>query len=95
MDKEVRKKQIQREIQSLNKRIQVLVREWGRLDLGLPTVDYTYDPDHIPEFLRRQDERVPRTAKAGVIRLDVLRSRLRGDRETQERNRRKDSGATG
>jgi hypothetical protein len=95
MDKEARKKEIQREINSLNKRIQVLVREWGRIDLGLPPIDHHHDPDFIPEFLRRKDERVPRTAKAGVIRLDVLRSRLRGDRETQERNRRKDSGATG
>jgi hypothetical protein len=95
MDREARKKEIQREINSLNKRIQVLVREWGRIDLGLPPIDHHHDPDFIPEFLRRKDERVPRTAKAGVIRLDVLRSRLRGDRETQERNRRKDSGATG
>ena len=95
MDREARKKEIQREINSLNKRIQVLVREWGRIDLGLPAIDHHHDPDFIPEFLRRKDERVPRTAKAGVIRLDVLRSRLRGDRETQERNRRKDSGATG
>ena len=95
MDKEARKKEIQREINSLNKRIQVLVREWGRIDLGLPPIDHHHDPDFIPEFLRRKDERVPRPAKAGVVRLDVLRSRLRGNRETQERNRRKDSGAIG
>lgn len=96
MDKEARKKEIQREIQGLNKRIQVLVREWGRLDLGLPPIDHASDPDYIPEFLRRKDERVaPRPVKAGVVRLDVLRFRLTGNREAQERNRRKDSRGTG
>jgi hypothetical protein len=97
MDKEQKRREIQRQIQSLNKQIQVLVREWGRLDLGLPLVDHKHDPDYIPEFLRRKDEQrvTTRPVKTSVVRLDVLRSRLRGKRELQERGRGQDPGRTG